>query len=88
MGRKAKCNEELYGDLVSCIKEEIIQQIDEEFTEYKLRCLDDLEYQIELSRNKVIKQIIDDIDITLQREGNYGEPTYVIKIIKANKEEK
>ena len=88
MGRKAKCNEELYSDLVSNIKEKIIQQIDEEFTEYKLRCLDDLEYQIELNRNKVIKQIIDSIDITLQREGDYREPTYVIKIIKANKEEK
>ena len=71
------------------LKETIKEQIDEEFTRYKLMCLDNLKFIIESKRNEVVKGILDNISISMAENGlDCLEPTIQIKIVKAERRDK
>lgn len=70
---------------LDAIKQSIEQEVDKEFTEYKLRCLSDLEYTLELKRNDVVKKILDDIVIKYS-EDCLTEPIIQIQLV--NKKDK
>ena len=75
-------NMDILNKIVDSIKESVEKQIDKEFTEYKILCLENLEYLLENKRNEVVKQILDGIDFNLLVDGdNPFEPTIQIKII-------
>lgn len=70
------------SNFLNNIKEAIRDQLDEEFTNYKLMCLENLDYTLECKRNAVIKQILDKISISMFENGLGGlEPTIQIKIV-------
>ena len=77
-----KSDIQLYNDLFEVVKNAIKDAIDEEYTTYKLKCLDNLEYSLEVKRNDVVKKILDSIDITMRKEATEMYPNIVIKINK------
>lgn len=82
MGRGSNINKDFFAS----IKEAIEKQINEEFTQYKIMCLDNLEYAIECKRNDVVKQILDTINISMSDEDiNCFEPTIKIQIVRTPK---
>lgn len=80
MNREAveQCN-----NLMNVIKQEVQKQVDKEYTEYKLECLKDLDYKLEMKRNECVKKILDGIDILLSADNPMSlEPTILIKVEK------
>ena len=77
------------NDIIESIKQSIAQNIDEEYTEYKAKCLKDLDYKLEVKRNAIIQQILNGIDVSMQSNETYSlEPTIVIKLVKNIREER
>jgi len=75
-------NVDILNELLDNVRDAIEKQIDKEFTEYKILCLENLEYILEGKRNEVVKQILDGIDINMLADGaNSLEPIIQIKII-------
>ena len=71
------------NNMINSIKKEIHEQIDKEYTEYKIKCLKDLDYQLECKRNECVKWILDGIDIVINSNEPYSfDPTILIKIEK------
>lgn len=71
------------NNLIDVIKKEIQKQVDEEYTEYKIQCLKDLDYKLESKRNDCVKRILDGIDILLSADNPMSlEPTILIKVEK------
>ena len=74
-------NSEFNQAIIYNIKEAIRKSIDEEYTEYKNKCLENLEYSIETKRNKTISAILDGIDIYINSNQPYSlEPIIQIKM--------
>jgi len=75
-------NVDILNELLDNVRDAIEKQIDKEFTEYKILCLENLEYILEGKRNEVVKQILDGIDVNMLADGaNSLEPIIQIKII-------
>lgn len=71
------------NNLVNVIKQHIQQDIDEEYTNYKMQCLKDLDNKLELKRNSVVKDILNGIDVAIQTNAPYSlEPVITVKIEK------
>ena len=75
-------NKEVLNNLLDDVKNSIEKQIDKEFTEYKIMCLENLEYILEGKRNDVIKQILSGIDVNMTVDGEHPlEPIIQIRIL-------
>lgn len=71
------------NNLIEVIKQEIRKGIDKEFTEYKNKCLEELEYKIESNRNECVKRVLDGIDVLLSADNPMSlEPNIMIRIEK------
>lgn len=70
-------------DLIDALKSEVRKKIDDEYTEYKIQCLKDLDYKLELKRNDVIREILNGVDFSVAENTPYSlEPTILIKVEK------
>ena len=75
-------NKEVLNNLLDNVKNSIEKQIDKEFTEYKIMCLENLEYILEGKRNDVIKQILSGRDVNMTVDGEHPlEPIIQIRIL-------
>ena len=75
-------NKEVLNNLLDNVKNSIEKQIDKEFTEYKIMCMENLEYILEGKRNDVIKQILSGIDVNMTVDGEHPlEPIIQIRIL-------
>lgn len=70
------------NNLIDVIKTHLKQTIDNQYTEYKNKCLQDLEYTLEAKRNESVKGILDGIDVVLANNEYSMEPNIFIKIEK------
>ena len=71
------------NNMINSLKKEIQEQIDEEYTEYKIKCLKDLDDQLECKINECVKRVLDGIDIVINSNEPYSfDPTILIKIEK------
>lgn len=71
------------NNLIDVIKQNIKQEIDKEYTEYKNKCLQELDYKIEANRNECVKKVLDGIDVLLSADNPMSlEPNIMIKIEK------
>ncbi len=69
--------------IINNIKETIRKDLELEYTEYKNKCLEDLDFKFEAKRNSVIKSALDGIDISIMENQPYSlEPIIQIKIEK------
>lgn len=69
--------------IINNIKETIRKGLELEYTEYKNKCLEDLDFKFEAKRNSVIKSALDGIDISIMENQPYSlEPIIQIKIEK------
>ena len=76
-----------FDDFINNIKSSIEKQIDVEYTEYKILCLENLEYILENKRNEVVKSILDGIDVNMCTDAeNVYEPIIQVKLV--NRREK
>ena len=76
-------NDELNRAIITSIKETIKESIDKEYTEYKNKCLQELNSNLEAQRNKTVSAILDGIDIYINNNQPYSlEPIIQIKIEK------
>lgn len=76
-------NDELNRAIITSIKETIKESIDKEYTEYKNKCLQELNSNLEAQRNKTVSAILDSIDIYINNNQPYSlEPIIQIKIEK------
>ena len=74
-------NDDLCNDIVKHIKTSIKNRIDAEYTDYKLQCLKDLDYKLELNRNKVIDEVLNGIDVCVANNGPISlEPIINIRV--------
>ena len=76
-------NDDITKAIVRDIKETIRKSIDEDYTQYKEKCLKDLEYTLEAKRNKTVSAILDGIDVSIMSKQPYSlEPIIQIRIEK------
>lgn len=69
--------------IINSIKETIRKDLDAEYTEYKNKCLEDLDYKLEAKRNDVVRSALNGIDISIMEQQPYSfEPVIQIKIEK------
>ena len=69
--------------IINSIKETITKDLDAEYTEYKNKCLEDLDYKLEAKRNDVVRSALNGIDISIMEQQPYSfEPVIQIKIEK------
>lgn len=67
--------------LADCIKKHIEEKVNKEYTAYKEKCLDELDYKIECKRNQVISSILDRIAIEVQNRQEFSlEPAINIRV--------
>ena len=71
------------NNLIEAIKKEIAKQVDKEYTEYKLKCLKDLDIELECKRNECVKSILNGIDVLISNDNPMTlEPDIHIRIEK------
>lgn len=69
--------------IINNIKETIKQDLEADYTEYKNKCLQDLDFKLEAKRNDIIKSALNGIDISIMEQQPYSlEPIIQIKIEK------
>lgn len=69
--------------IINSIKETIRKDLVAEYTEYKNKCLEDLDYKLEAKRNDVVRSALNGIDISIMEQQPYSfEPVIQIKIEK------
>ena len=74
-------NDEFNNRIIDSIKQTIRENIDNEYTEYKNKCLEELEYKIEAKRNKTVSAILDGIDVKILSQQPYSlEPIIQIRM--------
>lgn len=57
--------------LTETIKRTIEENVNKEYTEYKNKCLEELDYKIECKRNEIISSILDNIAINIQERQDF-----------------
>ena len=82
MAKRQVSSVELYNDLVHVIKDKIEEQIDNEYTAFKIQCLDNLEYFLEKKRNETVKSVLDSIDIVYRNDMHLENNVIEIRIVK------
>ena len=82
MEKRQVSSVELYNDLVHTIRDKIEEQINDEYTEFKLKCLDNLEYFLEKRRNETVKSVLDSIDIVYRNDMHLENNVIEIRIVK------
>ena len=71
------------NDIIQAIKNQLKTSIDEQYSEYKMKCLENLNYELEAQRNRVVKDILDGIDVVLlDKQPLSLEPIIQIKVEK------
>ena len=71
------------NNLIGAIKAEIQKQVEEDYTEYKIQCLKDLDYKLEAKRNECVRKVLDGIDVLISADNPMSlEPTILIKVEK------
>ena len=76
-------SDNITNTILNNIKETIRKDLEIEYTEYKNKCLEDLDFKFEVKRNSVIKSALDGIDISIMENQPYSlEPIIQIKIEK------
>lgn len=76
-------NDDFYTKIIDNIKKSIKEEIDNEYTIYKDKCIEDLENTLEAKRNSVVKSILNGIDVNIVDQQPYSfEPVIMIKIEK------
>lgn len=71
------------NDIMSCIKAKIEEQVNNDYTEYKNKCLQDLSDTLEYKRNECVKSVLDGIDVLISADNPHSlEPTIMIKVQK------
>lgn len=76
-------NNNYMENIIRSIKNQIEQSINEEYTTYKNKCLDELNTKLECRRNEAVKDILNGIDISIRSNEPFElEPTILIKIEK------
>ena len=76
-------NYEYIDTLINNIKAHLEKTINEEYTEYKNKCLEDLNNKLEYKRNDIVRDILNGIDISINSNEPYSfEPTILIKVEK------
>ena len=71
------------NDIIQAIKNQLKTSIDEQYSEYKMKCLENLNYELEAQRNRVVKDILDGIDVVLlDKQPLSLEPIIQIKVVK------
>ena len=65
-------------DIKTTLRKEIEKQINEEYTDYKMKKLEDLDYELERKRNEIVKDILNSIQI-LNENTPWGV-NYMIKV--------
>lgn len=74
-------NDDIVNNIIKSIKDTIQDTINSEYTEYKNKCLEDLDYKLEAKRNDVVKSVLDGIDVSVISQQPYSlEPVINIKI--------
>lgn len=72
-----------FDNLIEMIRLQIQETINDDYTQYKNKCLEDLNMQLERKRNDIVKDILNGIDISINSNEPYTvEPTILIKIEK------
>lgn len=71
------------NSMIDNIKKTIENNVNEEYTKYKQKCLEDLDYTLEMKRNSVVKNVLDGIDVVISSNEPFSfEPTILIKVEK------
>lgn len=71
------------NSMINSIKETLAKNVNEEYTKYKQKCLEDLDYTLEMKRNSVVKNVLDGIDVVMGSNEPFSfEPTILIKVEK------
>ena len=74
-------NDDIVNSIIKSIKDTIQDKINCKYTEYKNKCLEDLDYKLEAKRNDVVKSVLDGIDVSIMSQQPYSlEPIINIKI--------
>ena len=68
------------NEILKSIHNTIEKQINETYTEYKNDCLEQLAREIEVKRNEIVKNVLDGIQISLDRSELGIEPIINIRI--------
>lgn len=76
-------NNNYVENVVQTIKKQLEQSINDDYTTYKNKCLEDLNTTLEYKRNSVVRDILNGIDISIISNEPYElEPTILIKVEK------
>lgn len=68
-------------NLEECIRKEIEKSLNEEYTNYKINCLEDLDEEIESKRNDIIGNVLNGVSVFIQdREEFTNTPAINIRI--------
>lgn len=79
-------NDDICEAMVNSIKDTIREKIEEEFYNYKYKCLTELERLIELKRQDVVSSILNGIDVYISNKEPYSlDPVINIKVVTERK---
>lgn len=68
------------NEILKSIHDTVERQINKTYTEYKNNCLEQLDREIEVKRNEIVKNVLDGIQISLDRSELGIEPIINIRI--------
>lgn len=68
------------NEILKSIHDTVENQINETYTQYKNNCLEQLDREIESKRNEIVKNVLDGIQISLDRSELALEPNINIRI--------
>lgn len=68
------------NEILKSIHNTVENQINETYTQYKNNCLEQLDREIESKRNEIVKNVLDGIQISLDRSELALEPNINIRI--------
>lgn len=70
------------NDFSSAISSAIKQSVEENYERYKKSCIEDLEQYLARQKNNIVQNILDSIDISVQRDSVAGQVNVKINVIK------
>lgn len=68
------------NEILKSIHDTVENQINKTYTQYKNNCLEQLDREIESKRNEIVKNVLDGIQISLDRSELALEPNINIRI--------
>lgn len=70
------------NDFSSAISSAIKQSVETEYENYKKSCIENLEQYLARQKNNIVQNILDSIDISVQKDSIAGQVNVQIKVIK------